>query len=340
MKPFLELSRMRLLLLVRQPEIVFWAFVFPILLSMVLGLAFRSRTLAPSPVAVLAGARAPALVERLAADPALAPRLVQERAELERLLRSGAVDAVLEAPDDGARPSVRYDPERAEAELARLRIERLLADPPEALERVPDEEGAPRFVDWFVPGLLALSIMSTSVWAVGFAFVEARQKRLIKRFLVTPMPRASYLLSVVAARMVLLVLEVALLVLFARLVLGVPLRGSFLSFALLAALGALAFAGMGVLLGSRSRTPEAAAGLINLAMMPMGLAGGVFFSYERFADSLQAVVRYLPLTAFADAMRAVQLEGRPLASLGPEIGILVAWGAVSFALGLAIFRWK
>lgn len=340
MRTFLELCRMRLVLLFRQPEVVFWAFVFPILLTMVLGLAFRSRTLAASPVAVLEGPGASELVARLAPEADLAPRTVEGRAELQRLLRSGAVDVALEPAADGGRPAVRFDERRSESELARLRVEQALTRPAEALERLPDEEGAPRFVDWFVPGLLALSIMSTSVWAVGFSFVEARQKRLIKRFLVTPMPRSSYLLSVVAARLVLLVVEVALLVAFATLVLGVPFRGSPLAFALFAFVGALSFAGIGILLGSRSRTPEGAAGLINLAMMPMGLAGGIFFSYERFAEALQPVVRALPLTAFADGLRAIQIEGRGLGSLLPELANLSLWGILAFGLGLAIFRWK
>ena len=346
MKALLELTRMRLLLLVRQPEIVFWAFVFPVLLSMVLGLAFRSREGAPSRVGLLEAPATRDAREALAADGALLLLSATEEGELLRRLQAGALDAAV-LPDGGEAGGlvVRHDPGREASELARLRVADALqraagrADPIVVPARQLEGRGA-RYVDWFVPGLLALSVMSTSVWAVGFAFVEARQKRQLERFLVTPLRRSSFLASFVLARCVLLAFEVGLLLLFARLVLGVPFRGSYAAFLALALLGGLVFAGIGVLLGSRSRTPESAAGLINLTMMPMGLCSGVFFSVERFSERLQPLIELLPLTAFVDALRAVLLEGAALATLGPEILIQLVWGALAFWLGLALFRWK
>jgi ABC-type polysaccharide/polyol phosphate export permease len=349
-KALAELARMRLLLLVRQPEIVFWAFVFPVLLSMVLGLAFRAREDVVSRVGVLdaraAGERSPMPAGLAAALEEGEIELV-ERADGAALLegvQAGALDAALVVDESGAL-TVRYDAGREASALAALRVEAALGRAtqgaaPGALVAEPLDGRGVRYVDWFVPGLLGLSVMSTSIWAIGFAFVEARQKLQLKRFLVTPVKRSSFLFSFVLARCALLVFEVALLLFFARLVLHVPFRGSYASFFVIALVGALVFAGIGVLLGSRSRTPESAAGLINLTMMPMGLCSGVFFSYERFSEVLQPLIRLLPLTAFVDALRAVALEGAPLAEQGGRLRLLLLWGGLAFWVGRVIFRWK
>lgn len=341
LRPLLELTRMRLLLLLRQPEIVFWAFVFPVMLSMVLGFAFSRRDAPMSRVIVVEGPGAREVLRTLKETEGLEVDLLADEREIERLLGAGATDVVVRA---GPLPELRWDELRADSELARLRVQN-------ALERAAGREDLPiegspasgagnRYLDWFVPGLMGLSVMSTSIWAVGFAFVEARQRKLNKRFLVTPMHRATYLLAHVLARLVLLIFEIALLLAFARFVLDVPFRGSLPAFVLLCFLGATIFSGMGVLLGSRVRTVEAAAGLINLTMMPMGLASGVFFSYERFNELAHPLIRALPLTALNDALRGVMLEGRGLGDLVSEIVVQLVWGVAAFAIGLRIFRWK
>jgi len=291
-------------------------------------------------VVVVDGPGAREVLRKLKEDERLDVDLLSDAREIERRLLAGAADVVVTAGDEAG---VRYDRTRTEAELARLRVLEVLRRSgagAEPLDQLVESGTGNRFLDWFVPGLLGLSVMSTSIWAVGFAFVEARQRKLIKRFLLTPMHRATYLLSHVLARLVLLFLEVGLLLLFARLVLGVPFRGSLFAFVFLCFFGATIFAGLGVLLGSRVRTVEAAAGLINLSMMPMGLASGVFFSYERFDPVVHPLIRALPLTALNDALRAVMLDGRGLGELLPQLAVQLVWGVVAFAIGLRIFRWN
>lgn len=339
-----ELTRARLLLLLRQPEIVFWAFLFPVLLSMVVGLAFSHREAPTSRVLIVEDEGWRALDEALAGAEHLHILRTSDPRETERLFESGAVDVIIRP---GTPPGLRYDETRAESLLARLRVREALRGGAERVEQdaltaaeVAEPRTGNRYLDWFVPGLMGLSVMSTSIWAVGFAFVESRQRRLVRRLLVTPMRRAEYLLSHILARLVLLVFEVALLLAFALLILKVPFRGSVVAFLVLCAVGATVFAGIGVLLGSRVRTVEAAAGLINLAMMPMGLASGVFFSYERFPEVLQPIIRALPLAALNDALRAVMLDGLGLAAVLPELALMSLWGIVAFLLGLWIFRWQ
>jgi ABC-type multidrug transport system permease subunit len=105
-------------------------------------------------------------------------------------------------------------------------------------------------------------------------------------------------------------------------------------------LGALCFAGMGLLVVARAQTLEAASGLMNLVMVPMWLLSGVFFSSERFPSAVQPVIHALPLTGLNDALRGVMLEGQRLPAIAPELLLLSVWGAASFALALKIFRWQ
>jgi ABC-type multidrug transport system permease subunit len=156
----------------------------------------------------------------------------------------------------------------------------------------------------------------------------------------TPMSRAEYLASFVISRFTLLVVEVLALVGFAALVFDVPLRGSLWQLATVCVLGALAFCALGLLIAARPRTIEGANGLMNLAMLPMWILSGVFFSSENFPRALQPVVQALPLTAVNDALRANMLRGAGLDIVGPELAIILAWGTVSFVLALRLFRWR
>ena len=102
----------------------------------------------------------------------------------------------------------------------------------------------------------------------------------------------------------------------------------------------MTFSGLGLLVASRAKTIEAVSGLMNLVMVPMWMFSGIFFSSERFPEAIQPIIKLLPLTPLIDALRAVMLEGAPLADQSTRIGIMAAWGAVSFVLALRWFRWR
>jgi ABC-type multidrug transport system permease subunit len=185
-----------------------------------------------------------------------------------------------------------------------------------------------------------MNLMGSAMWGLGFSIVEARQKKLLKRMVASPMPRWQYLMSFLLSRMVMLGIEVAAFLGFARLVFGVPFRGSLWQLGFLCVLTSLAFSALGLLVASRARTMEAASGLMNLVMLPMWILSGVFFSASRFPALVQPVVRALPLTAAIDAMRGNMLQGAGLGQLGMQVGILAAWLVAPFAVSLRIFRWK
>jgi ABC-type multidrug transport system permease subunit len=182
--------------------------------------------------------------------------------------------------------------------------------------------------------------MGNGIWGIGFPVVDARRKGLLKRFMATPMSRAEYLASFVISRFALLIIEIFLLVGFSAIAFGVPLRGSFVELALVCALGALAFGALGLLIAARPRTVEGASGLMNLAMMPMWILSGVFFSSENFPRAIQPFIQALPLTAVNDALRANMLRGADLRVVGPELAIIAAWFIGCFALALRLFRWR
>jgi ABC-2 type transport system permease protein len=207
------------------------------------------------------------------------------------------------------------------------------------VDRFVSERGA-RYIDFLVPGLLGMNLMGSGIWGLGFAIVDARKKRLLKRLIATPMSRFQYLASFALSRLTLLVIEVGLLLGFAVFAFGVPVRGSLPLLIVICLLSSLSFASLGLLIASRAQTMEGASGLMNLAMLPMWIFSGVFFSASRFPDVIQPVIQALPLTAVIDALRANILRGAGWQAVAPELGIVLAWLTVSFFLALKLFRWR
>jgi ABC-type multidrug transport system permease subunit len=327
----------------REPEAVFWVFIFPVLLTAGLGIAFRSRAPERIPVALVApSGEGGALARRLAAAEGIRLRTLDDSAAAQAL-RTGDVALVIR-PADGA-VQYRYDPERPDAREARLRVDLAVqaaagrADPVRTSDMTVRERGA-RYVDFVVPGLLGMNLMGSGIWGLGFAIVDARRKHLLKRLTATPMSRPQFLASFVLSRLTFLIVEVALLVGFAVFAFGVPLRGSLVVLAGICMLSALAFASLGLLLAARPRTVEGVSGIMNVVMLPMWIFSGVFFSSSRFPDAVQPLIQALPLTAVIDALRATMLRGAGVREVLPELAVISAWLVVSFVLAVRLFRWR
>jgi ABC-2 type transport system permease protein len=338
--PLFQLTLARLRLFFREPSTVFWSFAFPILLTVALGIAFRSRPPEPVFAAVEAGPGAERVLAALRAAPDVrASSLSAEDARA--ALRVGQV-AIVVAPGDP--PTYRFDPTRPESRLARAVVDDLLqrdagrADAIGPREERVTEPGS-RYVDFLIPGLVGMNVMSTGMWGIGYTIVEMRQKKLLKRLVATPMSRGHFLLSFVLVRMLFLLVEVPLLFAFGVLAFDLPMRGPIAVLGLVSALGALAFAGLGLLVASRARNTQTVGGLINLVMLPMFVLSGVFFSSGNFPERLQPFIRALPLTALNDALRAVMNEGAGLAGVATEAALLTGVGVVTFGVALRFFRW-
>jgi ABC-2 type transport system permease protein len=322
----------------REPEAVFWVFVFPILLAGGLGIAFQNR---PADT-VKVGATTPELVAMLRSEKSLSVALLDENAA-GQALRTGRI--VLAALPGRGGVIFRYDNTNPDARTARLVAGRAVERAAGVQDKVPEaddlvRERGSRYIDFLIPGLLGMNLMGSGMWGIGFSIVDARRKKLLKRLIASPMARSEYLLSFLLARLTLLTVEVAALLGFGVWVFGMPLRGSAWQLVLLCLLSALSFSALGLLVASRAQTIEAASGLMNFVMLPMWIFSGVFFSAERFPSALQPFIQALPLTAVNNALRANILEGAAFPAIAWQVGIITAWLVVSFFTALKLFRWR
>jgi ABC-type multidrug transport system permease subunit len=342
--PLVQLTRVRYREFFREPEAVFWVFIFPVLLAAGLGIAFRNRAPERTSVAVVAlDSSAAGLADALGRAPEVEVSLLGDSAAAEAL-RTGEV-ALVVVPAAHGQVEYRFDDTRPESRIARLLVDDALQraagrrDPVSVSDRSVHERGS-RYIDFLVPGLLGMNLMGSGIWGVGFAIVDARKKRLLKRLIATPMSRPQYLASFVLSRLTLLVIEVGLLLGFGALVFGVPLRGSLVVLVTICLVSSLAFTSLGLLVSSRVQTMEGASGLMNLVMLPMWIFSGVFFSASRFPESIQPFIQALPLTAVVDALRGNVLRGAGWQVVAPEIAIILTWLVVSFLLAVRLFRWR
>jgi ABC-2 type transport system permease protein len=335
----------RMLELKREPEVVFWVFVFPLLLALGLGIAFRNKPADAVPIAIVQGAGS----EEVAALLARSPQHTSFKIKVENIddarkgLRLGKYDLVIE-PDGKGGLQYRYDPARPECVLARTQVNDALQaaagrKDAVATSLVTSSEPGSRYIDFLIPGLLGKNLMNSGMWGIGFALVDMRQRKLLKRFVGTPMRRGDFLMALASSRLILMIIEVGLLLAFGVIFFHMRVLGSVFAIALIAAIGSLTFGGVGLLTASRAQKIESVSGLINLVMMPMWIFSGVFFSYERFPAVIQPLIKALPLTALNDALRASILEGTPLLQQWPRLLVMVLWGGISFVLALKLFRW-
>jgi ABC-2 type transport system permease protein len=343
--PLLELTATRVREFLREKEAVFWVFVFPVLMTFALGIAFRNTAPDKTPVAIEAQAT-DARVDEVAGVLSRSSDVtatVMNPDEAAQALRSGKVAIVVKPVNDSF--EYRFDPTRPESRTARLLIDDVLqrgkgrADVVKTGDVQVTEPGA-RYVDFLVPGLIGMNLMGSGLWGLGFTVVIARARKLLKRFAATPMKRSHYLLSFMLSRLVFLVLEVAAVVIFAIVAFGFTVRGSWLSLVAIIVLGGFTFSGIGLLVAARPTTIEGVSGLMNFIMLPMWLLSGTFFSSERFPHVLQPFIKALPLTALNNLLRAVMNEGAPLSANWIPIAVLLAWFLVSFVVALKIFRWQ
>jgi ABC-2 type transport system permease protein len=351
-----QLTLARLREFYRIPEAVFWVYGFPLLMTVALGVAFRNKPaekvtvdvqIGPGSAEVAAALRADKRFEVAENAPAEAQhRLKRSRTDL--VIETTAASGASNGPGKGA-PSSKviywFDPNRTESVAARNLADDVLVRSKAPSSVLPAEDKAleqtgSRYIDWLIPGLLGMNLMGGGLWGIGFVIVDLRVRKLLKRFLATPMRRSDFLLALMLSRLIFAVPEVLSLLLFAWLVFGVAIQGWLITLVVVIVLGGACFTGVGLFVASRAKTNEAVSGLMNLVMLPMWILSGVFFSSERFPEAMQPFIQALPLTALNNALRAVMLEGAGFAEIGNEMLIMVAWGGISFAVALRFFRWR
>jgi ABC-type multidrug transport system permease subunit len=341
--PLAELVKTRIRAFFREPGAVFWVFFFPLLMALALGFAFREKK---SPDRIPIGAVKPnvsaPILRALQGSPRLNASLYDSEDSARRALRTGKISLLVE---QGPPPHYRLDPTRPDARAARLEVDEVIqralgrSDAAPASEEIVHEKGS-RYIDFLMPGILGLNLMGTGMWGIGFSIVTGRIRKTLKLLTATPMRRSDYMLSHILARIVFLFVELPVLLAFGYFLFGVPIRGSILLLVATAFLGAMTFAGIGLLTCSRAETMEVGSGLMNAVMIPMWLVSGTFFSADRFPKAFQPVIQALPLTALNNALRSVMIEGAGLAEILGKLLLLAAWAIVTFVIALKIFKWQ
>lgn len=342
-QPLVQLIDARFREFLREPEVIFWVYGFPVVLAVGLGYAFSSAKPETPVVDVARSPRAEEIAQHLRDE-----RWKNERLKVEVLAERECKDRLkkgktaLYLVPHAASIEFVYDPARAESVQARYWTEAILSRKPgeNSVTSTEFNEHGNRYIDFLLPGLIGMNVMGGGLFGVGFVLVDMRVRKLFKRMMATPMRHGDFLLSLLISRLLFLMPEMTTLLCVGYFGFGVPMRGSPLTLFAIILIGAAAFSGIGLLLGSRTEKTETMSGLANMIMLPMYIFSGIFFSSKRFPDEAQPIIQALPLTQLNEALREVMLEGMSLADVGWRIAILLAYAVVTFALALRWFKWR
>lgn len=341
-----QLVSCRLREFLREPEVIFWVYGFPLILAVSLGWAFSDKA-PPGPTMDIQDTPDKKRAEDLAAlldDERWGSEkpTVEVHTKEECKARAGRGETALYLIPHADRIEYVYDPARKESVQARYWIEALLSRKTLRNDTANDTKMTDygrRYIDFLLPGLIGANIMGGGLFGIGFALVDMRVRKLFKRFVATPMRHSDFLLSMLISRLFFLVPEMAVLLTVGYFWYEVPIRSP-LSLIVVIFIGTASFAGIGMLMGCRTEKTETASGTINLLIMPQWIFSGVLFSSKNFPAEAQPFIQALPLTQLNDAMREVMLEGQTLADVWWRLLILLAYGVVTFALALRFFKWR
>lgn len=355
----------------REPGVLFWGILFPILMSLGLGLAFTRKTDVTRKVAVIRSSEAyekenseiPVFLElkcikqepdekdsfrwkyelkddKLGNTIFLFYELEWEEAMV--MLKRGTVNLILR--DNSGKTEYHFDPVNSDAELTYLKLRDLIGNG-EVVHTEENTEIKPltvigtRYIDFLVPGLITLGVMMSSMWGISYGIIEKRSKKLLRRLVATPMKKSHFLIALITVRVTMNFVEALALVLFALLVFNITIQGSISALILLFIAGNLAFAGIAVFASSHTSNTEVGNGLINAVVMPMMVLSGIFFSYQNFPDWSINVIKVLPLTMLTDGIRSIFNEGAGYNEIAVPFLILSTTGILFFGAGLKIFKW-
>ncbi|GET35003.1 ABC transporter permease [Prolixibacter bellariivorans] len=353
--------------LIREPGVLFWGIVFPILMSLGLGIAFTQKTDVVRKVAVIDASGDGTSVQHfllteaqpnpeVAADSFRYSYTIPDKQmgnttflfretdwkEAMVLLKRGQINVIL--TEQNGKPEYHFDPRNPDAQLSYIKLSGVLNGkavntPQDNGEIKPLTLAGTRYIDFLVPGLIAMNAMMSCMWGISYGIIDRRSKKLLRRMVATPMKKTNFLIAFITVRFVMNFIESALLVLVTWLVFGITIQGSIAGLLAIFMAGNLAFAGIAIFVSSHTANTEIGNGLINLVVMPMMVVSGIFFSYHNFPDWSIPFIQKLPLTMLADGIRGIFNEGLGLSDIALPFVILSAIGVFFFSLGLRFFKW-
>ncbi len=357
--------------IIREPGVIFWGIVFPILMALGLGVAFTKKNDIVRTVAVIADSSrgtsemkiwdqmesyaSSAGVDWKIRNGIFQLTIPSEKlgnstfnfravswTEAIRMLKRGNISLILE--EKNGHFFYHFDPLNPEAQLNYMKLSAIIQSSGEInLERSEQIEPltleGTRYIDFLVPGLIAMGIMMSCMWGISYGLIDKRTKKLLRRMIATPMRKSNFLIALITVRLGMNFLESALLFIFAFFFFHITIQGSLVAMAAIFIAGNVAFSGIAIFTSSRTANTEIGNGLINAVVLPMMVLSGIFFSYHNFPDWSIPVIKLLPLTLLADATRSVFIEGAGMIDIALPALILSGVGIIFFVTGLKLFRW-
>ncbi len=359
--------------IIREPGVLVWGVIFPILMSLGLGLAFTKKADVLRKVAVIKPdvtvlADTSAIInflnnkceintypgegeddfnwrfeirdEKLGNTEFLFYELEWDDAMV--LLKRGTVNLILF--NNNGNTEYHFDPVNSEAELTYMKLSPVIGSG-RIISQVDTDEIKPltipgtRYVDFLIPGIITLGVMMSTMWGISYGIIEKRSKKLLRRLVATPMKKSHFLIALMTVRVGMNFIEALIMVVFATLAFNMTIQGSIPAMIILFLAGNVAFAGLAVLVSSHTSNTEVGNGLINFIVTPMMVLSGIFFSYSNFPEWSIPVIKIFPLTMLTDAMRSIFNEGAGFPEIALPAVILATTGVVFFAAGLKIFKW-
>jgi ABC-type multidrug transport system permease subunit len=365
--PFIQLILVQIRDFYREPAVLFWSFLFPVLMAWGLGIAFNKKPEVTKTIAVVLEVKQSIEVfEKQIAKANFENKLdsisntyyysftygnenmgithfrlkpvSQQEADL--MVKRGNSSMIITLENE--KLQYNFDNHNSEAQLSYLQLSSVFSGDALSAQKAeikPITQKGTRYIDFLIPGLIAMNVMMSTMWGVSYTLIEARTKKLLRRMVATPMKRWEYILSHIVARIVLCFVEASIIFSFAYYYFDITIEGSVLAFIVLFISGILAFSGVSVLMASRTAKTQVGNGLINLIVMPMMLLSGIYFSYYNFPDIVIPFIQALPLTMLSDGIKAIFNESAGFQQVWKYILVLNLLGLVTFVLGLKFYKW-
>jgi ABC-type multidrug transport system permease subunit len=359
--------------IIREPGVLFWGILFPILMSLGLGLAFTKKADVIRKVAIINitdrssdGSENSAIAgflenrcEKNTSDDGNAWKwrytikddklgnsiflfYIMKWDDAVRFLKRGTINVLLLGRSDSV--EYHFDPMNPDAQLTYLKLSSIVGNGQiqtiqSNAEIKPLTVTGTRYIDFLVPGLIAMGVMMSSMWGISYGIIEKRSKKLLRRLVATPMRKSHFLIALIAVRITMNFIESLVLFLFALFAFRMTIQGNISALILMFLAGNIAFAGIAVFVSSHTSNTEVGNGLINFVVFPMMVLSGIFFSYQNFPEWSLPVIKNLPLTMLTDGIRSIFNEGAGYHEVTIPILILLAIGTLFFSVGLKIFKW-
>lgn len=359
--------------IIREPGVLFWGILFPILMSLGLGLAFTKKSDVIRKVAVIlkTGSDTPEpssqILVSFLKNNCEENKVPDEKSyrwklslknnklgnsifyfyemnweEAMILLKRGTINVVV--IEKNGEPEYHFDPQNSDAQLTYIKLNSIIGKgrtiPTETDINVrPLTVKGTRYIDFLVPGLITMGVMMSCMWGISYGLIEKRSKKLLRRLVATPMKKSHFLFAQITVRIIMNFVESFVLLVFAILAFKMTIQGDISALVLMFLAGNFAFAGIAIFVSSHTSNTEVGNGLINAIVFPMMVLSGIFFSYHNFPDWSIKVIQALPLTMLTDGIRSIFNEGAGFREVALPILILMVVGAVFFSAGLKIFKW-